>query len=184
MASYEMQVRKTQRAVTAHESLVFAAQALDVIQSHQLNSFGLTLSQYRVLEALLQAGPMNQAKLSVRFFWVQSNTHFVVRKLEAQGLVRKAREKDKRATTIHLTPEGKALIAEAFPLHAMLVRAQMSALDYREQEVLFRLCLKLSQGDPSNFIREIVKMARNDMEETAEVSANHSRGITPNRATS
>jgi MarR family 2-MHQ and catechol resistance regulon transcriptional repressor len=168
MATYEMQVRKTQRAVAAHESLVFASQALDAIQSHQLDSFGLTLSQYRVLEALLQAGPMNQAKLSVRFFWVPSTTHFVVRKLEARRLVRRAREKDKRSITIHLTPEGEALIAEAFPLHAMLVRAQMSALDYREQDVLFRLCLKLSQGDPGNFIREIVKMARNETEDAAE----------------
>lgn len=169
MATYEIQVRKTQRAVMAHESLVFAAQALDVIQSHQLDSFGLTLSQYRVLEALLQAGPMNQAKLSVRFFWVQSNTHYVVRGLEARGLVvRKAREKDKRSITIHLTPEGEALIAEAFPLHAMLVRAQMSVLDTREQETLCRLCVKLSQGDPGNFIREIVKMARNDMGEAVE----------------
>ncbi len=162
MPFLEMQVRKTQRAVAAHESLVFASQALDVIQSHQLDSFGLTLSQYRVLEALLQAGPMNQAKLSVRFFCVQSNTHYVVRGLEARGLVvRKAGEKDKRTATIHLTPEGEALIAEAFPLHAMLVRAQMSVLDTREQEMLYRLCLKLSKGDPASFIREIVKMARN-----------------------
>jgi MarR family 2-MHQ and catechol resistance regulon transcriptional repressor len=169
MTIYEMQVRKTQRAVTAHESLVFASQALEVIQSHQLDSFGLTLSQYRVLEALLQAGPMNQAKLSERFFWVQSNTHYVVRGLETRGLVvRRAREKDKRTITIHLTPEGEALIAEAFPLHAMLVRAQMSVLDTREQETLYRLCLKLSQGDPGNFIREIVKMARSETGDAAE----------------
>jgi DNA-binding MarR family transcriptional regulator len=105
----------------------------------------------------------------VRFFWVHSNTHYVVRGLEARGLVvRKPRERDKRAITIHLTPEGEALIAEAFPLHAMLVRAQMSVLDTREQEVLCRLCVKLSQGDPGNFIREIVKMARKDVEEAAE----------------
>jgi MarR family 2-MHQ and catechol resistance regulon transcriptional repressor len=164
MAFHEMQARKTQRAVTTHESLVFATQALEVIQSHQLDSFGLTLSQYRVLEALLEAGPMNQAKLSVRFFWVPSNTHYVVRGLEARGLVvRKAREKDKRSITIHLTPEGEALIAEAFPLHAVLVRAQMSVLDTREQEMLYRLCMKLG-----NFIREIVKMVRNETEDAAE----------------
>jgi MarR family 2-MHQ and catechol resistance regulon transcriptional repressor len=102
---------------------------------------------------------------------VPSTTHFVVRKLEARRLVRRAREKDKRSITIHLTPEGEALVAEASPLHAMLVRAQMSALDYREQDVLFRLCLKLSQGDPGNFIREIAKMARNEMEDAAETIA-------------
>jgi MarR family transcriptional regulator, 2-MHQ and catechol-resistance regulon repressor len=169
MAILERQVRKTQRAVAAHESLVFAAQSLDVLQNHQLDSFGLTLSQYRVLEALLQAGPMNQAKLSARFFWVQSNTHFVVRGLEARGLVvRRARERDKRTTTIHLTPEGEALIAEAFPLHAMLVRAQMSVLDAREQETLCRLCVKLSQGDPAGFIMEIARSAREEIEEAEE----------------
>jgi MarR family 2-MHQ and catechol resistance regulon transcriptional repressor len=169
MAFLEMQVRKTQRALEAHESLNLASQALDVIQSHQLDSFGLTLSQYRVLEALLIAGPMNQAKLSERFFWVHSNTHYVVRGLEARRLVvRNARGRDKRSITIHLTPEGKALIAEVYPLHAMLVRAQMSVLDYREQEVLCRLCVKLGRGDPSGFIREIVKMARDEMGDAAE----------------
>jgi hypothetical protein len=60
------------------------------------------------------------------------------------------------------------LIAEAFPLHAMLVRAQMSVLDVREQETLCRLCRKLSQGDPGRFILELASSVREEMGDAVE----------------
>ena len=143
MAIQQRQVRKTHLALAAHTSMIQAKESLAAMQSHQLESFGLTISRFRVLEMLLRGGPMSQSELSALLFWGQSNTHFLVSKLEGFGLVvRKPLERDKRVMEIHLTPEGEKLIAEAFPLHAMLVRAQMSVLDVREQETLCRLCLK------------------------------------------
>ncbi len=172
MAIQQRQVKKTHLALAAHTSMIQAKESMAAAQSHQLESFGLTVSQFRVMEALLCGGPMSQSELSVVLFWGQSNTHFLVSKLEGWGLVvRKPLERDKRVAEIHLTPEGQKLIAEAFPLHAMLVRAQMSALETREQETLCRLCRKLTQGDPGRFILELASSARAEIkaaEETVE----------------
>lgn len=172
MAIQQRQVKKTHLALAAHTSMMQAKESLAAAQSHQLESFGLTMSQFRVLEALLCNGPLSQSEMSAVLFWGQSNTHFLVSKLEGWGLVvRKPLERDKRAWEIHLTPDGEKLIAEAFPLHAMLVRAQMSVLDVREQETLVRLCRKLTQGDPGRFILELASGAREEIraaEETME----------------
>ena len=169
MAIQQRQVKKTHLALAAHASIIQAKESMAAMQSRQLESFGLTTSQFRVLEALLRGGPMSQSELSGVLLWVHSNTHFLVSKLEGWGLVvRKPRENDKRVTEIHLTPDGEKLIAEAFPLHAMLVRAQMSVLDVREQETLCRLCRKLSQGDSGKFILELASSAREEIREVAE----------------
>lgn len=172
MAIQERQVRKTHLALAAHTSMIQAKESLTAAQSHQLESFGLTVSRFRVMETLLRGGPMSQSELSALLFWGQSNTHFLVSKLEEWGLVvRKPLERDKRVVEIHLTPDGEKLIAEAFPFHAMLVRAQMSVLDVREQETLCRLCRKLTQGDPGRFILELASSAREEIkaaEETVE----------------
>ena len=172
MAIQQQQVKKTHLALATHTSLIEAKESLTAMQSHQLESFGLTIGRFRVLEMLLRGGPMSQSELSTLLFWGHSNTHFLVTKLERWGLVvRKPLERDKRVLEIHLTPEGEKLIAEAFPLHAMLVRAQMSVLDTREQETLCRLCGKLSRGDSGKFILELASSAREEIkaaEETLE----------------
>ena len=85
-------------------------------------------------------------------------------------VVRKPHEGDKRVAEIHLTPDGQKLIAETFPLHAMLVRAQMSVLDTREQETLIRLCRKLTQGDPGKFILELASSARAEIKAAEEAA--------------
>lgn len=169
MAIQLRQVKKTHLALAAHTSMIQAKESMATMQSHQLESFGLTISRFRVLEMLLRGGPMSQSELSALLFWGHSNTHFLVSKLAGWGLVvRKPQERDKRVVEIHLTPEGEKLIADAFPLHAMLVRAQMSVLDVREQETLCRLCRKLSQGDPGRFILELASSAREEIKEAAE----------------
>lgn len=169
MAIQERQVRKTHLALAAHTSMIQAKESLAAAQSHQLESFGLTVSRFRVMETLLRGGPMSQSELSALLFWGQSNTHFLVSKLEGWGLVvRKPLERDKRVVEIHLTPDGEKLIAEAFPFHAMLVRAQMSVLDVREQETLVRLCRKLTQGDPGRFILELASSAREEIRAAEE----------------
>ena len=169
MAIQQRQVRKTHLALATHTSLIEAKESLAAMQSHQLESFGLTISRFRVMEMLLRGGPMSQSDLSALLFWAPSNTHFLVTKLAGFGLVvRKPLEGDKRVAEIHLTPEGEKLIADAFPLHAMLVRAQMSVLDTREQETLCRLCRKLSQGDSGKFIMELASSVREEIQKAAE----------------
>jgi MarR family transcriptional regulator, 2-MHQ and catechol-resistance regulon repressor len=87
-----------------------------------------------------------------------SNLSMVIRNLQRRGLVvSRANERDERRKTVHLTPEGRAAITKVFPIQVKLIRAQMSALDSREQEILRRLCRKLGLGNPARFAVEMTR---------------------------
>jgi DNA-binding MarR family transcriptional regulator len=60
-----------------------------------------------------------------------------------------------RVVQVELTLEGKGLIAKVSPKVAKVVKAEMRALEGREQVTLSRLCRKLKEGDADRFIREI-----------------------------
>ena len=149
--------QRTARALDAFKSMIHAVNGMARLQWNQLTTFGLTISQFQVLEALLNYGPMSQAELSESMFCGQSNISFLTERLRKRGLVvQLVNENDKRGKLIHLTPEGRRLISKVFLLHATLIRAQMSVLEGREQEALFRLCVKLANSDPVKFLREIL----------------------------
>lgn len=150
--------KDTQRALGAYANLVYAAESVNVLLGRQLDAFGLTMGQFRVLEGLLHVGPMSQVALSERLLCGHSNIVFLIGKLEKRGLVvRRANDRDGRSKKVRLTAEGEKLIARVFPHHASLVLAQMSALMNREQETLRRLCEKLGRGDPVRFALTLMR---------------------------
>jgi MarR family 2-MHQ and catechol resistance regulon transcriptional repressor len=156
MAKYEGS-KKTKRALAAYTNLVRATDSIVALLNTQLASFGLTMGQFRVLEAVLHLGPMSQSTLCDKLMCSNGNMTFLIRKLAGRGLIlRKTLDRDKRSWTIHLTPEGEKLIAQVFPQHARVIRARMAALKSREQETLRRLCRKLGYGNPGRFLRELV----------------------------
>ncbi|MGH9735392.1 MAG: hypothetical protein ACRD8A_12485 [Candidatus Acidiferrales bacterium] len=57
---------------------------------------------------------------------------------------------------IRLTAEGETLIANGFRKHAKVVKAQMQALEGREQLSLSKLCGKLRRGDVMRFVHELM----------------------------
>jgi MarR family 2-MHQ and catechol resistance regulon transcriptional repressor len=68
----------------------------------------------------------------------------VVDNLEKRGLVERERARDdRRFITIHLTKEGRKLIGELFPRHAVAIREEMSVLSPAELEKLGRLCKRI-----------------------------------------
>jgi MarR family 2-MHQ and catechol resistance regulon transcriptional repressor len=147
---------KKERALAAHAELVRANEKLNLLLDNQLRGLGVTDGQFRMLETLLRAGPMSQAELSQRISRHDSDVHVVARNLEKRGLVaRRAHETDRRKMSVHLTPEGRRLITRVSPLRAKLIRAQMTALNWREQGTLRRFCRKLAEGDAVKFILEM-----------------------------
>jgi MarR family 2-MHQ and catechol resistance regulon transcriptional repressor len=156
MAKYEGS-KETKRALAAYTNLVRATESIVGLLTQQLDSFGLTMGQFRVLEALFHLGPMSQSDLCEKIMCSDGNMTFLIRKLVGQGLIlRQTLERDKRSWTIHLTPEGQKLIAKVFPQHARVIRARMAALKNREQETLRRLCRKLGYGNPIRFLKELI----------------------------
>jgi MarR family transcriptional regulator, 2-MHQ and catechol-resistance regulon repressor len=150
--------RDTERTLDVYANLVRATASLEALLSRQLEGLGLTMGQFRVLEALLHLGPMSHAALCRRLLCGHGNMSVLIANLERRGLIdRKARSANKHRKTPYLSPKGKKLIEEVFPFHARLVRAQMGALTNREQEALRRMCAKLGHADPVRFVAELAR---------------------------
>ena len=109
--------------------------------------FGLTESQFGVLETLLHLGPLAQGQICQKILKSGSNVTTVVDNLERDGLVRRERDADdRRVQVVHLTEQGRELIGRAFPAHARRVTELMQALTPAEQEELGRLAGKLGRA--------------------------------------
>ena len=64
----------------------------------------------------------------------------------------------RRVLFLRLSEEGRRFIAYASPRHRKLVKAEMRAIEGREQQTVSRILRKLRQGDPIRFLREIRMM--------------------------
>jgi MarR family 2-MHQ and catechol resistance regulon transcriptional repressor len=144
--------------VNAYRDLRRAVAKLTVLHEKQLRGFQLTATQYDLLEALLYAGPATLTEVAERILCTQSNATVVAGNCVKRGwIVLRTKANDRRKLTVHLTPEGRRLIATVFPLYAKMVRAQMCALNYSQQQALSRLCQKLAEGDAVRFVLEITR---------------------------
>lgn len=115
-------------------------------QGH-LQQENLTPSQFAVLEALYHIGPLNQGQLSRKILKSNANITTVVGSLEKKKLVMRHRPaSDRRVAEVHLTADGRQLIARIFPLHADKIRQRMSVLSDRQQDQLATLLKKLGRG--------------------------------------
>ncbi len=104
----------------------------------------LTPSQFGILEALLHLGPLNQRELGKKLLKSGGNITLVIDNLEKRGLVERRRgEEDRRVQFVHLTDEGRRVIAGYFPDHVRAIEREMRVLTDAEQEELGRLCRKL-----------------------------------------
>jgi MarR family 2-MHQ and catechol resistance regulon transcriptional repressor len=135
------------RALNAYINLIRASDSvLSKIAVH-LESEGVTMGQFAVLEALLHLGPMCQHALAEKLLRSGGNMTLVVDNLQKQGWVKRQRqEKDRRMVEIHLTPRGRRLITRIFPEHAKVIAQVMSELTPEEQEDLRRIARKLGRG--------------------------------------
>ena len=109
-----------------------------------LIKYGLTMSQFGVLDALFHMGPLPQSDLGKNIFKSGGNITMVVDNLEKNALVRRVRsEKDRRVINVHLTEKGRDLFVGVLPVYIKVVEEEMNVLTESEQEELGRLCVKL-----------------------------------------
>jgi MarR family transcriptional regulator, 2-MHQ and catechol-resistance regulon repressor len=157
----------TVRALNAYINLVRAADSmLSKIGTH-LESEGVTMGQFAVLEALLHLGPMCQHALAAKLLRSGGNMTLVVDNLQKQGWVRRERhEKDRRVVEIHLTPKGRRLITRIFPEHAQAIARVMSELTPAEQDELRRIARKLGRGAEELCAERLKKEIHDDSHQT------------------
>jgi MarR family transcriptional regulator, 2-MHQ and catechol-resistance regulon repressor len=139
------------RALDAYIRLTRAISSVEARLGPELARAGLTSTQLGVLEALLHLGPLGQRVLGDKLLMSGGNITTVVDNLEARGLVRRERrDDDRRHVTVHLSPEGRRLIAKVFPNHVRAIVDAFSALTPGEQETLGRLAKKLGLSQPGS----------------------------------
>ena len=139
------------RALDAYIKLTRAVSSVEARLGLELARAGLTSTQLGVLEALLHLGPLGQRVLGGKLLMSGGNITTVVDNLEARGLVRRERrDDDRRHVTVHLSPEGRRLIAKVFPNHVRAIVDAFSVLTPSEQETLGRLAKKLGLSQPGS----------------------------------
>lgn len=149
---------RTKRAIGVYRELARANDAVNEVIERQLYKSDLGIAQFRILDWLLHEGPTPQAKLAELLVLSKSGISQVLGRLMAKSLVAQwTKDGYTRQKTIHLTPQGRAMIERLFPKQATLMRAHMSALNEREQETLRKLCQKLSAGNAQRYIAELTE---------------------------
>lgn len=131
-------------ALDAFASLLRTSRALSARVEPRLAAASLTPTQFGVLEAVLHEGALSQRELSRRVLTSAGNMTDLVDKLEARGLVRRARQRlDRRAVMVELTNEGRRLIEPLHVNHAADIAATMAVLSGDELRELGELLRKL-----------------------------------------
>ncbi|HEX4002744.1 MAG TPA: MarR family transcriptional regulator [Candidatus Acidoferrales bacterium] len=153
---------RNERALRAYLGLIRAAESVTGLLEMQLESMRLTLSQGRVLEALMKFGPLSHLSLARKILRSKSAVGLMVKELEKRRLiVSRTDKRDRRKQIARVTLKGNKLASELVPVHTRLIRAQMATLGGREQETLARLCEKLIAGDSTKFASEFVQAEAN-----------------------
>jgi MarR family 2-MHQ and catechol resistance regulon transcriptional repressor len=128
---------------TALKLYVVLSRALASVNRHveaSIAATGLSASEFGVLEALYNAGPMLLGEVQRKILVSSGGITFVVDRLEKRGLVeRRPCETDRRARYAALTARGRELIDTAFPGHAEAIRRAMSGLGLADQRAVTTL---------------------------------------------
>lgn len=144
MGTHYQGSKKETRALDAYIKLVRASESMSSRVHHHLLEYGISSSQFAVLEILKHRGPQCQRDLGNKLLKTGGNVVMIIDNLEKNGLVKRDREgKDRRYVNIRLTKKGEKLIKEIFPKHVNGIVEQMNILNKAEQEELGRLCRKL-----------------------------------------
>ena len=117
------------------------------LRTHDLKSIestGLCLSDFGVLEILLHKGPLPVNAIGEKVLLTSGSITTAVDRLEKKGLVeRRFSESDRRVRMVHLTEAGRVLIEDAFAAHQAALERATSGLDADEKTLLIDLLKKL-----------------------------------------
>ena len=133
--------------IDAYVKMMRCADTVQNQLARNVEAHGITLSQLGVLEILLHHGEQNQKSLAQKMLRSGANMTTIIDNLEKRGIVARTRSgDDRRQIMITLTPAGKKLIEDLFPLHLQNIFRMMSVLSADELELYARLSRKLGLG--------------------------------------
>lgn len=111
-------------------------------------SYGLSFSQFMVLEALFSKGKLSIGEVREAILSSVGTISLIVSNLEKMGYIqREADERDKRVCILSLTDEGKEIIKKIVPENESMINEHMGRLDEGERKTLLDLLKKLGGKD-------------------------------------
>lgn len=120
-------------------------QAIHKRTSGLVAKFGLTMSQFAVLEALYHKGSMNISEIIQSVLSTSGNMTVVINNLDKLELITKCTNpEDKRSSLISITEKGREIIEEIFPLHLKDLQVVFQTLSNEEKELLTATLKKIS----------------------------------------
>lgn len=130
-----------------HIELSRALLKLRAKETAWLDTRGLTLPQFAILESLYHLGSMRVGEVTKLILSTPGNITVVLKNLEQKGLIESTPDpKDRRVKRLSITQAGRTLIGSIFPEHVANLRQWYeTALDPEEIETLGALLRKLEK---------------------------------------
>lgn len=148
--------KKRRRALDAYGRLQRAAGLAATRVEAAVHPYGLSASQFGVLDTIAARGAVHQQELAEALGRSKAQMTAIIDALESRALVRRERHPtDRRFITVHLTDAGNGVLAEATPARTAAIVGLMSELTGEQRARLARLCRRLLRTlDPAEAQRE------------------------------
>lgn len=118
--------------------------SLDRKTSSIAAEYGLTFSQFMVLEALYSKGDMTVGEVRESILSSVGTISLIVNNLvKLDYIERKADKKDRRVSILHLTKAGHDVISKIVPRNIEMIEEAFSVLDSEEKQNLLYLLKKM-----------------------------------------
>jgi len=140
----ERAVTRTVKGTTLYLALWRTTRGVQRVAEADIAGSGLCLTDFAVLEALLNTGPQRVTSIAEKVMLTSGSMTTAVDRLAARGLVRRTPdESDARARVIELTDEGRTLIQPVFAAHESVLDDAFAGLSGDERASLLALLLKV-----------------------------------------
>jgi len=107
---------------------------------------GIDDTDFRILEALLNKGPLPVNTIGPKVFLTPGSISTAVERLVERGLVSRVESpEDRRIRVVSLTPKGKKLIAPVFRKHAAEIRKVLADASPKELRALATTLKKIGK---------------------------------------
>lgn len=136
--------KKRRRALDAYSMLQRAASMASAQVEQAVHPFGLSASQFGVLETLQSRGPVHQQELAEALGRSKAQMTAIIDALEARGWARRERHAtDRRFISVYLTDDGRDVLVSTAPARSDAIVAIMAELSGEQRVRLARLCRRL-----------------------------------------
>jgi MarR family transcriptional regulator, 2-MHQ and catechol-resistance regulon repressor len=139
---------KTEDLSGIHVWLVLwkAGRAVEAEAQRSIARFGMVMSDFGVLEALLHRGPLSAKQLGAKVLLTSGSVTAAIDRLANRGLVRRdADAHDRRACIVHLTTAGRRLVERAFAQHRTEMEEALTEFALEERRALLPLLRRLGR---------------------------------------